>query len=45
VLAPCRVSPVASIDRAVLAARDVLGAPALAALAREAGLRPAWPAR
>lgn len=42
------MSPVASINRAVLdgrAARDVLGAPALAVLAREAGLRPDGPVR
>lgn len=42
------MSPVASINRAVLdgrAARDVLGAPALALLAAEAGLRPDGPVR
>jgi hypothetical protein len=48
VLEPCRLSPVASINRAVLdgrAARDVLGAPALAALAAAAGLHPVGPVR
>lgn len=48
VLEPCRLSPLASINRAVLggrSARDLLAAPALAVLAAEAGLRPAGPIR
>ncbi|HEY6745101.1 MAG TPA: ROK family protein [Mycobacteriales bacterium] len=47
-LEPCRVSPVASINRAALggrAARDLLGAPGLTALAAEAGLHPDGPVR
>lgn len=47
-LEPCRVSPVASINRTLLdgrTARDLLGAPALTALAAEAGLRPDGPVR
>ncbi|HST65331.1 MAG TPA: hypothetical protein VLM05_09100, partial [Mycobacteriales bacterium] len=47
-LEPGRLSPLASINRAVLdgrAARDVLGAPGLVALAAAAGLHPDGPVR
>jgi hypothetical protein len=47
-LDPCRLDPVASINRAVLGgrpARELLSAPALARLAADAGLRPDGPVR